>query len=325
MTYEEAKERFELLFENKMSEDEAREFLISLYKKQEEPQEIAAAAEVMREHSIKLDLPKDLQDKLVDVVGTGGDQSGTFNISSTVALLLASLGVYVAKHGNRAITSKSGSADMLEALGINLDLSLDAQKKMLEETNFCFMFAKNHHPAMKFIMPIRKSIPHRTIFNILGPLTNPAGAKRFLLGVFDKKFVPLMADALKMLGAKDAYVVSGLDGMDEISICDKTFAMDLDKNEFLISPEEFGFAKAKKEDILGKDAKENAKITFDIFDGKEKGAKKDAILLNAAFALKVANKVENIKDGVEMAKEVIDKKQAKRHLQKIIEISNKLK
>jgi len=174
--FEEARAKFERLFRGEMPERDAREYLVSLYKRGESAEEIAAAVDVMRSHSIKLEMEESLRDKLIDVVGTGGDKSGSFNISSTVALILASMGAYVAKHGNRAVTSNSGSADMLEALGINLNLTPGQQVRMLEETGFTFMFAVNHHPAMKYIMPIRKSLPHRTIFNILGPLTNPAGS-----------------------------------------------------------------------------------------------------------------------------------------------------
>ncbi|NOZ90872.1 MAG: anthranilate phosphoribosyltransferase, partial [Epsilonproteobacteria bacterium] len=178
------KEQFEKLFANKLSTNDARELLIELYKKGETSEDIATVASIMRENSIKLPISEELEDRAIDIVGTGGDKSGSFNISTTVSLLLASLGSIVAKHGNRSITSNSGSADVLEALGINLNLTPSQQVKMLEESGFCFIFAMNHHPAMKHIMPIRKSIEHRTIFNILGPLTNPAGAKKYLLGVF---------------------------------------------------------------------------------------------------------------------------------------------
>ncbi|MEO1958862.1 MAG: anthranilate phosphoribosyltransferase, partial [Nautiliaceae bacterium] len=192
----EFKEKFEALFKNKLSQEEAREFLIKLYNKKESPKEIAIAAEIMRKYSIKLPLSKEIQEKLIDIVGTGGDKSNSFNISSTTALLISSIGSIVAKHGNRSITSKSGSADMLEALGININLPPSKQVRMLEEVGFTFIFAINHHPAMKHIMPIRKSIPHRTIFNLLGPLTNPANAKKYLLGVYSPEFLELFAGAL---------------------------------------------------------------------------------------------------------------------------------
>ncbi len=318
---------FERLFNNEMGENEARQFLIDLYKKGEISADIAAAASVMREHSVKLPISEALREKAIDVVGTGGDKSGSFNISTTVSLLLASMGCVVAKHGNRSITSKSGSADVLEALGINLNLPVEAQVKMLEETGFAFIFAMNHHPAMKHIMPIRKSIDHRTIFNILGPLTNPAGAQKYLLGVFDPSFIRRMAEALVELGAKRAYVVSAQDGMDEISLsANSNFAyVETGRiSEGEIDPETYGFKKAPKEAILGGDAQHNAQITRDIFSGKEQGAKRDIVLLNAAFALFVDGKVRDIEEGVAMAKEAIDSGKAAAHLEKIAEVSRKV-
>jgi len=217
---------------------------------------------------------------------------------------------------------------MLEALGVNLDLSLENQKKMIEETGFMFMFAINHHPAMKHIMPIRKSIPHRTIFNILGPLSNPASVKKQLIGVFDKSFVPKIAQALCSLQTKRAMVVSSEDGMDEISICDVTHAAFVERGsvrEFIIDPREYGFDLAKKEDILGGDALQNAQITKDILSGKLKGAKKDIVLLNAACALLVEGKVYSTEEGIEMARDAINNGDAFKKLEQIIEVSNKYK
>ncbi len=326
MNYNEAKEKFEKLFKNEMSEVEAKNFLVELYEKGETPAEIAAAADVMRAHSIKLPVSEELRDKLIDIVGTGGDKSNSFNISSTTALLLSSGGSFVAKHGNRSITSKSGSADMLEALGINLNLTPENQVKMLEETGFTFIFAINHHPAMKHIMPIRKSLNHRTIFNILGPLTNPAGAKKYLLGVFSPDFVEPIASALSLMDIKSAMVVSSLDGMDEISISAPTKAIYYDgmrMRDMEIRPDAYGMV-GSKEDLVGGDAKENAKITRGILSGEIKGAKRDAVLLNAAAALFVDEKVASIKEGIEMAKELIDSGKAVKHLEKIIEVSQKL-
>ena len=321
------KEQFEKLFNNEMEESEARQFLIDLYEKGESGEEIAAAAMVMREHSVKLPLSDELREKAIDVVGTGGDKSGSFNISTTVSLLLASLGCVVAKHGNRSITSNSGSADVLEVLGINLNLSVEDQVKMLEETGFCFIFAMNHHPAMKHIMPVRKSIEHRTIFNILGPLTNPAGARKYLLGVFDPSFIRRMAEALVALDAKRAFVVSSHDGMDEISLaCKSSFAYVEDGHisEGEIDPETHGFELAPKEAILGGDATLNAEITKDIFYGIEMGPKRDIVLLNAAYALFADGRVRDIQEGIEMAKDAIDSGKASVHLEKMVEVSAKL-
>jgi len=320
------KEKFYKLFKNEMSEDKAREFLIDLYKKGESAEIIAAAAEVMREFSIKLPVSKDLQEKLIDIVGTGGDKSNSFNISSTTALLLSSIGSYVAKHGNRSITSKSGSADMLEALGINLNLTPQNQVKMLEDVRFTFIFAINHHPAMKHIMPIRRSIPHRTVFNILGPLTNPAGAKKYMLGVFSVNFVEKIAKALMLMDVQRAMVVSSLDGMDEISIAAPTkgvYYNGKELKEIEINPAEYGMS-GNKEDLVGGDALENAKITRGILSGEIKGAKRDVVLLNSAASLVVDEKAKDIKEGIEIAKEAIDSGKAIKHLEKIIEISRKL-
>ena len=320
------KEKFYKLFKNEMNEDEAKEFLIKLFEKGESAEDIAAASEVMREFSVKLPVSEELRDKLIDIVGTGGDKSNSFNISSTTALLLSSIGSFVAKHGNRSITSKSGSADMLEALGINLNLNPENQVKMLEEVRFTFIFAINHHPAMKHIMPIRRSIPHRTVFNILGPLTNPAGAKKYMLGVFSVDFVEKIAKALMLMDVNRAMVVSSLDGMDEISIAAPTKGVFFDGKELkdiTINPADYGM-NGSKEDIIGGDAIENAKITRGILSGEIKGSKRDVVLLNAAASLVVDEKAETIKEGIKIAKEAIDSGRAIKHLEKIIEVSRKL-
>ena len=321
------KEQFEKLFNNEMPTDEARKFLVALYEKGETGADIAAAASVMRKHSIKLDLTPELKSRAIDIVGTGGDKSGSFNISTTVSLLLASMGRVVAKHGNRSITSNSGSTDVLEALGINLDLSIANKIKMLEETGFCFFPATDHHPAMKHIMPIRKSIEHRTIFNLLGPLTNPASASKYLLGVFDPSFVKVMAEALLELDTKRAYVVSANDGMDELSISANSRFAYVESNrisEGEINPEILGFKLASKEEILGGDAKQNAQITRDIFAGTQKGAKRDIVLLNASFALFADGNVRDIDEALELAKDALDSGKALTHLKKISDISQKL-
>ncbi len=321
------KERFERLFNNEMSEDEARSFLVELYKKGESPEEIAAAAEVMRNYSIKLPVPNELRQKLIDVVGTGGDKSGSFNISTTVALLLASSGSYVAKHGNRSITSKSGSADVLDALGMRLDLSPAQQVRLLEESGFTFIFAIHHHPAMKHIMPIRRSLDHRTIFNILGPLSNPAGAQKYLMGVFSPDFLRPIAEALLDLDVKRAYVLSSEDGMDEISLAAPTRYAYVEENrvsEGVIEPLSHGFKRAPKEAILGGDAKENAAILRKILTGEEMGAKRDIVLLNGAYALFTDGRARDIKEAIEILTETIDSGKASKHLEKIIQISNSL-
>ena len=321
-------EQFEKLFSNELSTEESRQFLIDLYNKGETFDDIADGAKVMRRHSVKLPISEILQEQAIDVVGTGGDKSGSFNISTTVSLLLASLGCVVAKHGNRSITSNSGSADVLESLGINLNLEPKKQLKMLEETGFCFIFAMNHHPAMKHIMPIRKSIEHRTIFNILGPLTNPAGAKKYLLGVFDTDYITRMAKALVTLDIKSrAFVVSSDDGMDEISLATTTqfaFVENGTISPGIIDPESFGFKVAPKEAILGGEAEDNAKITQSIFENRATDAQRDIVLLNAGFALFTDGKARDIQEAFEMARMGLESGKAKEHLELIAKISNGL-
>ncbi|OHE17536.1 MAG: anthranilate phosphoribosyltransferase [Sulfurimonas sp. RIFOXYD12_FULL_36_11] len=328
MNYNEAKQYFMLLFNHEMNDKEMREFLLSVKLDESTNVEtIAAAAEVMRSHAIPLPISDDLRSKVIDIVGTGGDKIGSFNISSTVSLLVASCGSMVAKHGSRSVTSKSGSADMFEKLGIRLDLSIENSARLLEECGFTFMFAQNHHPAMKFIMPIRKTIPDKTIFNILGPLTNPAGTKKSLLGVFNKSFVPKIAEALRINGATSTIVVSSLEGMDEISISDISYASRLEcgaVHEFIIDPQEYGIKKAPLSAIIGGDGAENAQILHNIFEGRSSDAQRDIVLINAAAALMVDGLARDMQDGLEMAREAIKSTKAKEKLKQIIEISNKL-
>lgn len=298
-----------------------------MYERGETAAEIAGAASAMRDHLIPLPVHYDLKEKLIDNCGTGGDGSNSFNISTTVSILLASCGCYVAKHGNRSITSKSGSADMLEALGINLNLSLENSAKMLEDVGFTFMFAQNHHPAMKYIMPIRKSIPHRTIFNILGPLSNPATVSKQLIGVFNKSYINKLAYAMDMLDTKRSIIVSSNDGMDEISISDITYATSLYNGkitDFEINPEHYGMQMSDKSEIIGGDAAFNAKLTSDLLSKKLIGAKLNIVLLNAAAALIVDEKARDFQDGIEMAKEAIISGAAKAKLEEIIKVSNQL-
>ncbi|WP_456451842.1 anthranilate phosphoribosyltransferase [Hydrogenimonas sp.] len=327
MTYEEARNAFEKLFLGLMDEEEAKRLLVEMAERGESTDEIVAAAEVMRHHSVKLPVSEELREKLIDNCGTGGDKSGSFNISTTVSLLLAGAGCFVAKHGNRSITSRSGSADMLEKLGVRLDLSPEQQVTMLEETGFTFIFAIHHHPAMKFVMPVRKAIPHRTIFNILGPLTNPAGVKKQFIGVFDPAYVARIAKALERLGSKRAMVVSSRDGLDEISLGDVTDAAVLEEGHLrlgVIDPTELGLQRHPLEAVKGGDAEENAKITRAVLGGEERGARREIVLLNAAAALVVDGKVGDLKEGLALAAETVDSGRALAALEKIVEVSNKL-
>ncbi len=328
MTYESAKKEFITLFEHQMSDTQMRVFLSNLVlDASTSVNAIAAAADVMRSFALPLPISQETRERSMDIVGTGGDKIGSFNISSTTALLVASCGVSVAKHGSRSITSKSGSADMFEALGVRLDLSIENSARLLEESGFTFMFAQNHHPAMKFIMPVRKSIPDKTIFNILGPLTNPAGVSKSMLGVFDKVFVPKMLEALKINGATSALVVSSKEGMDEIGISDITYASQLKEgrvHEFEIDPEIYGIKRMPLEAIQGGDARENAQILRNIFDANATNAQRDIVLINAAASLMVDGMARDIQDGLEIAREAIANARPKKKLRQIIEISHKL-
>ncbi len=321
------KEAFAMLFDNELKSKEARRFLVELYEQGESEQDIADASEIMRSKAIQVPLPLELQNKVCDNCGTGGDKSGSFNISTAVSFVAASLGGYVAKHGNRAATSKSGSADILEALGINLKIPLDKLPVMLQEGGFMFMFAQNHHPVMKHIMPIRKSIPHRTIFNILGPLTNPAGAKKQLIGVFDPSFNAKITGALQKLGSKTVMAVSSKDGLDEISISDITHYSLLKDGAITqgeIDPRQYGFKLYDKSEIAGGTAEENAATLRKIFSGEQEGALKDIVILNAGALLYVDELAPSIEEGIAMAREAIESKKALAQLNKIIEISKKL-
>ncbi|MCK9453794.1 MAG: anthranilate phosphoribosyltransferase [Sulfurimonas sp.] len=328
MSYEEAVKLFTLLFKHEMSDEQMREFLLGVKLDENmDAKTIAAAAEVMRSFALELPIDESLRSKVIDIVGTGGDKIGSFNISSTVSIIAASCGSIVAKHGSRSVTSKSGSADMFEKLGVRLDLDINQSAKLLEESGFTFMFAGNHHPAMKFIMPIRKKIPDKTIFNILGPLTNPAGAKKSLLGVFDKSFVVKIVEALRINSATSSMVVSSAEGMDEISISDITYACSFKNGvvkEFIIDPQEYGIKRAPIEAIVGGDSKDNAYILHNILNSKATDAQRDIVLINSASALVVDGLARDIQDGLEMAREAIESSKAKEKLKQIIEISNKL-
>ena len=328
MNYDESKIAFTSLFNHEMDDKQMREFLLSItLNERTSVDSIAAAAEVMRSFAISLPISEELRSKALDIVGTGGDKIGSFNISSTVALLASACGSTVAKHGSGSITSKSGSADLFREIGVRLDLSVQNSARLLEESGFAFMFAANHHPSMRFIVPVRKTIPDKTIFNVLGPLTNPAGVSKSLLGVFDKAFVPKMAEALKVNGVTSSMVVSSKEGMDEISISDVTYASQLRDgivHEFVIDPTEYGIKKMPLKAIMGGDSKENAQILYNIFDSKASDAQRDIVLINTAAALMVDGLARDIQDGLEIANEAIKKGKAKEKLKQIIEISNKL-
>lgn len=325
--FDETKTKFYDIFEDKFSQEEIREYLLNLYEVGETAAQLAGAASAMRDHIIPLPISEELRNKAIDVVGTGGDKSYSFNISSTVSILLAACGCYVAKHGNRSVTSKSGSADMIEALGVNLDLDLQSSAKMLEETGFTFLFANNHHPSMRYITPVRKTIPHRTIINIVGPLSNPAGATKQVIGVFDKSYISRIAAALDILDSKRAMVLSSNDGMDEISVSDISYATLLLNGKITdieINPENYGIALSSKDDIVGEGPEFNARLTRDILCKNIVGAKLDIVLLNAAAALIVDEKARDFKDGIDIAKSAIISGAAQKKLEQIIRVSKQL-
>ena len=322
LTYEEAYATMDEIMSGEASEVQMSAYLTAMSMKGETIDEITASAEAMRAHCVRL-----LNDEeVLEIVGTGGDGSNTFNISTTSSIVISATGVPVAKHGNRSASSKCGAADVLEELGVNIYIEPEKSLQCLKEINLCFLFAQNYHLAMKYVANVRKELSIRTIFNILGPLTNPAGATMQVLGVYEKELVEPLSEVLKNLGVKSALSVYGLDGMDEISASDKTFVCELKNGEtrsYEISPEDFGMEIASKEDLTGGDAKENAQITLSILEGREKGPKRNAVLLNSAAGLYSAGKVKSIKDGVKLAEEIIDSGKALEQLEKFIEVTNR--
>lgn len=289
--------------------------------KAETIEEIAGCAAAMRDHATKVEI----NEPVLEIVGTGGDKAGSFNISTTAALVIASGGVLVAKHGNRAASSKSGTADVQEALGINIDQSPELCAVLLDKVGLCFFFAQRYHTAMKYVGPIRKELGIRTVFNILGPLTNPASPDAMLLGVYSRDLVEPLAEVLQSLGVKDGMVVHGLDGLDELSsVCD-TYVCEFhgtDSRTYTLTPEQFGMTRGTKADLLGGTPQENAQITIDILDGNDHGPKRDTVLLNAGAGFYLMGKAPDLEAGVFMAKQLIDSGAAKRTLESYIEVSN---
>ncbi|MCL1844528.1 MAG: anthranilate phosphoribosyltransferase [Defluviitaleaceae bacterium] len=295
-------------------------YLTALSLKGETIDEITASAEGMRAHCVRL-----LHDiDALEIVGTGGDHSNTFNISTAAAIITAAAGIPVAKHGNRSASSKCGAADVLETLGVDITISPEKSARLLAEIGICFLFAQNYHIAMKYVAPIRRELGIRTVFNILGPLTNPAGAKMELLGVYDRELVRPLAQVLLNLGVKSAMVVHGEDGIDEISLSASTFVCEVRDGwvkEYTIAPENFGLSRCDKSALEGGAPAENAAILRAVLGG-EKNAKRDAAVLNAAAAMFVSGKFESIAVAVAVANEVIDSGAAERKLEEFIARSN---
>ena len=297
-------------------------YLTALSLKGETIDEITASAAGMRAHCIKLLHNLDV----LEIVGTGGDGSNSFNISTTSSLVIAAGDVPVAKHGNRAASSKSGAADVLEALGVKITLTPERSAEILKKINICFLFAQNYHIAMKYVAPIRKELGIRTVFNILGPLSNPAGANMELMGVYDQLLVEPLAQVMANLGVDRGMVVYGQDSLDEISMCAPTSVCEIRDGKFTsyeITPEQFGYERCEKGALTGGTPAENAEITKAILKGEEKGPKRQAVCLNAGAALYIAGKAASIEEGVKLAESLIDSGAALKKLEEFVEETNK--
>jgi anthranilate phosphoribosyltransferase len=321
LTFEQAKKLLDTIFEGEVPDVQIAAFLAAMRAKYASVSELAGLATSLREHAVKVDTGLD---NLVDTCGTGGAKLKTFNISTASALVAAGAGAYIAKHGNRGITSKCGSADVLAELGVNIEAEPQIIAECIKQAHIGFMFAPRFHPAMKHVQPVRKALEFRTIFNILGPLANPAGASAQLMGVPQENLMPIIAETLKMLGTKRAIVVHS-DGLDEISTMGTTKILEL-KNETIspkqINPSDFGLKKADFESLKGGDAKTNAKIVTDILNGKDKSPRRDIVVLNAAAAIIVANLVDDFISAINMANKAIDSGKASKCLEQFIIISN---
>ena len=296
-------------------------FLIALSMKGETIEEITACAKGMRNHCVKL-----LNDQeVLEIVGTGGDKANSFNISTVSALVVSAAGVPIAKHGNRAATSKCGAADVLEALGVKIDLAPEKSAELLRRINICFMFAQNYHLSMKYVAPVRKELPVPTVFNILGPLTNPAGATMQLMGVYEEELVEPMAKVLYNLGVTKAMVVHGQDGLDEISASAPTTVCEVRDGNFtsyVLTPEQFGLERCQKSELVGGTPAENAAIAREILSG-QKGAKRNAVVLNSAAALHITKGI-SMDEAVVQVQELIDSGRAKEQLERFVALSNQI-
>ncbi len=324
LTFDEAYAVMNEIMSGETSATQNAAFLAALSTKSaraETTAEIAGCAAAMREHATQVETGMDI----FEIVGTGGDNAGSFNISTTSAIVAAAGGMKVAKHGNRAASSKCGTADCLEALGVNIQQSPERCVELLKEVGMCFFFAQKYHSSMKYVGAIRKELGFRTVFNILGPLTNPGKPTMQLLGVYDEYLVEPLAQVLVDLGVKRGMVVYGMDKLDEISMSCPTKICEINDGWFrttTITPEDFGFTTCSKDELVGGTPEENAQITRDILDGA-KGPKRDAILLNAGASLYIGGKASSMEEGVKLAAEIIDSGKAKETLAKLIEVSNR--
>ena len=321
LDYETAEASMDEIMGGKASPVQMSAFLTAMAMKGETIEEITACAAGMRKHCVRLLHDQDV----LEIVGTGGDHSNSFNISTTSSLVISAAGVPVAKHGNRAASSKSGAADVLEALGVKITIPPEKSQELLEKIGICFLFAQNYHIAMKYVAPIRKELGIRTVFNILGPLSNPAGANMELMGVYDEALVQPLAQVMANLGVTSGMVVFGQDSLDEISMSAPTSVCEIKDGKFtsyVLTPEQFGYKRCQKEELQGGTPQENAAITRAILEGQETGAKRQAVCLNAGAALYIAGKADDLASGVKLAEELIDSGAALKKLEEFIEMSN---
>lgn len=320
LTYETAETVMHEIMSGEATPVQMSAYLTALSIKGETIEEITGSAFGMRSHCIRL-----LHDvEALEIVGTGGDHANTFNISTAAAIITAAAGIPVAKHGNRSASSKCGAADVLEVLGVNINISPSSSAELLKNIGICFMFAQNYHIAMKFVAPIRRELGIRTVFNIIGPLTNPAGAQMELLGVYDRGLVEPLAQVMCNLGVKNAMVVHGEDGLDEISLSAPTFVCEVKDGwvrSYTITPEQFGFERCSKKDLEGGTPAENAEILKSLLHG-EKGPKRNAAVLNAAAAMFITGKYDSIEAAVKVANDIIDSGKALNKLNDFIRYSN---
>ena len=320
LTREESARAFDRMMSGEATPSQMGGILMALRVRGETVDEITGAVFAMREKMLRVSAPPEA----IDIVGTGGDASGSYNISTCAAFIVAGAGVPVAKHGNRALSSRSGAADVLAALGVKIELTPEGVGRCLHEAGIGFMFAPAHHPAMKNVGPTRVELGTRTIFNLLGPLSNPAGVRRQMVGVFSRQWVEPLAQVLKNLGSESVWVVHGSDGLDEITISGPTYVAALEKGAvrtFEITPEDAGLSRQKPESLRGGDAEQNAKALLGVLNG-EKGAFRDVAIMNAAAGLVVAGKAADLKQGVEQAVKSIDSGAARARLDQLVQVSN---
>lgn len=321
LTYDEALVCMDEIFGGEATEIQTAGYLTALRMKGETVEEISASAKGMRNHAAQLEHGRM---EVLEIVGTGGDCANSFNISTTSGLVAAAAGIPIAKHGNRSVSSKCGAADVLEALGVDITISPEKMSAVLQRTNICFMFAQVYHKAMKYVAPVRKDLRIRTIFNILGPLTNPANASMQLMGVYEEALVEPMARVLNKLGVNNGMVVYGQDCLDEISLSAPTTVCEIRDGKFktyVIEPEQFGFRKCDKRELEGGNPEKNAAITKAILRG-EKGAKRDAVVLNTAACIYIARKVDTMQEAVKVAEEMIDSGKAMEVLNQFVALTN---